>query len=811
VRQIRNQRSEIRNGVGLEASAVLLRSLTLFLISAFCSLICPQLQASGVTWANPSTTGTPRATGFANLVYDPISQQTYFYTNVPGASTIYSSDLYTYNSSNHVFTHLGGTGALNDQCTPDTSTQPGERHPGLTFWLDSVGGRIVQLGGNNASCTSLGGPDGNPRQDMYFEYIHATPSLDWHVATPNPWTLPLNADQYQATSAPITDTTHHVYFMFGGGSLLHDHWLYCPTYANPTPGTLTSAQISVGCDAGSTDNWEEITNFTCSGPDCTVYGPPGNYYTGLLYSPGTDTFIQGFGQNTPATVAFQLTFSGKLSASNGHPVMTWTEIGLNGTPPNEYPVGGPGASGNANQPEWAMTPNGIYYHQAKGANAPQDWLLDPVAGTWTNLGNNGGPTSDTLFTYDASTNKLIAQAGSASTPAIIWEGSLGPVTCGISPGGLSAGVVGIAYSQILTATNCGSGPFTWTITAGSLPPGLSGCNGFSGPSCTISGTPTTASGSPFNFTIQATDGGSNTTSQNYSLTVTVPMPTVATPQVSPPTDQLNLNGPEPVTITCATSGALIYYTTDGSDPTQSSTLYPNSGLTLSVNTILKVRAFASGFNPSPVVGPIQFTFAAAAGTVATPTFNPPGGSFTGTGSVQILDTTPNAYIYYTLDGSIPTFSSPLYNGLISLNQTTTVKAIAYVNGMTISAMGSAVFTQTGSGGGTNPPTNPTPVTYQVSDLSQVKVYPNPWRKDKHANHPMITFANLPIGATVKLFTTSGHEVRALGEVNGQANWDLMNKSGDKVASGIYVYLITVGDTGYGGSAQKLKGKVAVIK
>jgi len=118
---------------------------------------------------------------------------------------------------------------------------------------------------------------------------------------------------------------------------------------------------------------------------------------------------------------------------------------------------------------------------------------------------------------------------------------------------------------------------------------------------------------------------------------------------------------------------------------------------------------------------------------------------------------------------------------------------------------------TSTGGGSNPPSNPTPVTYQVPDLSQVRVYPNPWRIDKHASHPTITFANLPVGAAVKLFTTSGHEVKALSEVNGLATWDLKNSSGDKVASGIYVYLITVGDTGYGGSAQKLKGKVAVIK
>jgi hypothetical protein len=105
---------------------------------------------------------------------------------------------------------------------------------------------------------------------------------------------------------------------------------------------------------------------------------------------------------------------------------------------------------------------------------------------------------------------------------------------------------------------------------------------------------------------------------------------------------------------------------------------------------------------------------------------------------------------------------------------------------------------------------PKTISLVVSDLSQVKVYPNPWRKDKHATQN-VTFANLPIGSTVKLFTVSGHQVKSFTESGGKAIWDLTNDSGDKVASGIYVYLITVGDTGYGGNGQKLKGKVAVIR
>jgi hypothetical protein len=115
----------------------------------------------------------------------------------------------------------------------------------------------------------------------------------------------------------------------------------------------------------------------------------------------------------------------------------------------------------------------------------------------------------------------------------------------------------------------------------------------------------------------------------------------------------------------------------------------------------------------------------------------------------------------------------------------------------------------------NNPNNKSPIltgsiTLIVTDFSAVKVYPNPWRKDKHAGKD-VTFANLPQGSTVKLFTISGRKVKTLTVNGGQATWDVTNDSRDKVASGIYVYLITTGDSGYGGNGQKVRGKLAVVR
>ena len=54
-----------------------------------------------------------------------------------------------------------------------------------------------------------------------------------------------------------------------------------------------------------------------------------------------------------------------------------------------------------------------------------------------------------------------------------------------------------------------------------------------------------------------------------------------------------------VTISCATAGATIRYTTDGSDPTASSTLY-NGPIAISASTTIKARAYASNCAPSAV-------------------------------------------------------------------------------------------------------------------------------------------------------------------------------------------------------------------
>ena len=56
------------------------------------------------------------------------------------------------------------------------------------------------------------------------------------------------------------------------------------------------------------------------------------------------------------------------------------------------------------------------------------------------------------------------------------------------------------------------------------------------------------------------------------------------------------------TLSCETAGAAIYYTLDGSDPTDSSTLYTNTApIALSATTTVKARAYKTDMAPSAVV------------------------------------------------------------------------------------------------------------------------------------------------------------------------------------------------------------------
>lgn len=181
---------------------------------------------------------------------------------------------------------------------------------------------------------------------------------------------------------------------------------------------------------------------------------------------------------------------------------------------------------------------------------------------------------------------------------------------------------------------------------------------------------------------------------------------VATPVITPPTGTFSVS--QVVTITEQTSGAIAHYTTDGSDPTLSSTPYFNP-FTITATTTVKAKGFKNGYINSGIT---SNTFTQVVPVVADPVFSPSSGSFTGTINVSITTSTSGASIYWTNDGSAPTTSSNLYTGPISTAATKTYKAIAVRSGYTNSNVVTKTYTLTVTQAAT-PTFSPAPSTFST--------------------------------------------------------------------------------------------------
>lgn len=144
-----------------------------------------------------------------------------------------------------------------------------------------------------------------------------------------------------------------------------------------------------------------------------------------------------------------------------------------------------------------------------------------------------------------------------------------------------------------------------------------------------------------------------------------------------------------VTLSDATAGAVIYYTTNGTTPTTASSVYSGPITAGTGTTTIEAMAIASGASQSPVV---SATYTVGAPATATPTFSPAAGTYTSTQNVTLSDATPGAVIYYTTNGTTPTTSSTMYSAPIPVAASETIKAIAIAPGAQTSATASAAYT-----------------------------------------------------------------------------------------------------------------------
>ncbi len=150
------------------------------------------------------------------------------------------------------------------------------------------------------------------------------------------------------------------------------------------------------------------------------------------------------------------------------------------------------------------------------------------------------------------------------------------------------------------------------------------------------------------------------------------------------------SAPQNVTITCDTTDATIYYTTNGADPTAAAgTEYDGGSIVVASTATLKAFATRSGMTDSGIAT-ATYTLPVR---VATPTFDPDGGDYDETQNVTISCATAGATIYYTSSGTDPTAAAGTEydGGTIVVASTTTLKAFATRSGMADSAVATATY------------------------------------------------------------------------------------------------------------------------
>jgi hypothetical protein len=227
-------------------------------------------------------------------------------------------------------------------------------------------------------------------------------------------------------------------------------------------------------------------------------------------------------------------------------------------------------------------------------------------------------------------------------------------------------------SQTVTISDATSGTTIYYTTNGTTP--TTSSTKYTG-AITVSATATLAA-----IAVESGYSNSAVATAAYIITPVLPAPTFSPAAGTYTTSQS-------VTISDATSGTTIYYTTNGTTPTTSSTKYTGA-ITVSATETIKALAVETGYSNS-AVATAAYTITPA---LPAPTFSPAAGTYTTSQSVTINDATAGTTIYYTTNGTTPTTSSTKYTGAITVSATETIKALAVETGYSNSAVATAAYT-----------------------------------------------------------------------------------------------------------------------
>ncbi|MES2390227.1 MAG: putative Ig domain-containing protein, partial [Acidobacteriota bacterium] len=247
-----------------------------------------------------------------------------------------------------------------------------------------------------------------------------------------------------------------------------------------------------------------------------------------------------------------------------------------------------------------------------------------TSGAITGTPTAAGTANFTVTVTDAGTKTAIANLSIAIAAAVT------PVS--ISTLTLPAGTVGSAYSAAIVAAN-GTTPYSFAVTSGALPAGLSLSGG------TISGSPTTAATSTFSVTVTDHNGG--TATQSYSVTIasagappvitttTLPGGTMGTPYDAivvasggtAPYKFSVTSGTLPAGVTLGASGGLTGTPTVTGPTTFTISVTDTNGKTAGANYSVTIGAAGVGLTITPTSLP-----AGTEGTFYTASLTAAGGS-----------------------------------------------------------------------------------------------------------------------------------------------------------------------------------------
>ena len=314
-----------------------------------------------------------------------------------------------------------------------------------------------------------------------------------------------------------------------------------------TNGTVT-ANVAAGCNATPGANTVVLTVTDGGGALSTANltvnvsanaAPTLSYNNASVLLGGSTTINPATGPNDNGSIASitllsQGTYTGTISVNNSTGVVSLS----NATPAGAHTItvratdncGGmafatftltvncPGVTVNpANQTLPAGTAGQPYSQQftQTGGTGAITWSVSTGA-LPTNLTLNsttgllaGTPTGFGTFNF---TIKATAANGCMGTQVytLVINPPCGTIT--VNPATLANGFVGTAYNQTLTAIG-GTAPYTFTVSAGTLPGGLT-LNASTG---ALTGTPTTQN--TFSFTIKATDANSCMGTRQYTVII----------------------------------------------------------------------------------------------------------------------------------------------------------------------------------------------------------------------------------------------------------------------------------------------------